>query len=50
MDRTVSAQRISWFNQQRQLKLLNLKPTYQRNPVFAYADGVIAVDARIVIG
>lgn len=34
MDRTVTAQRISWFNQQRQLKLLNLKPTYQRNPVW----------------
>jgi len=37
MQRTVTAQRISWFNQQRQLKLLNLKPTYQRNPVWPTA-------------
>ena len=44
MDRTVTAQRISWFNQQRQLKLLNLKPAYQRNPVWPTASRTYLVD------
>jgi len=44
MQRTVTAQRISWFNQQRQLKLLDLKPTYQRNPVWPTASRTYLVD------
>jgi 5-methylcytosine-specific restriction endonuclease McrA len=44
VQRTVTAQRISWFNQQRQLKLLDLKPTYQRNPVWPTASRTYLID------